>query len=141
MFHDGYSPYSSNLEQLNSLRYYGQWYHSLVLLVWCSCNVVYGEKENRMLLTGLHTVVDVACKGCRSSIGWHYIHAYEHSEAYKIGMFVLEKVWLAKSDVWDVKRSRTCPPLLEPRRTAPRTSSRSQSIPLSAPPEPDRSAT
>lgn len=51
-------------------------------------------------MTGLHTVVDAACAGCHSTIGWHYLHAYEPSEAYKIGLFVLEKVWLARSDAW-----------------------------------------
>ncbi|KAA0174900.1 hypothetical protein FNF27_03615 [Cafeteria roenbergensis] len=63
-------------------------------------NVVLGEPENRILMTGLHTVVDAACAGCRSTIGWHYLHAYEPSESYKIGLFVLEKVWLARSDAW-----------------------------------------
>lgn len=72
-----------------------------------SKNVVLGEPENRILMTGLHTVVDVACAGCRSTIGWHYLHAYEPSEAYKIGLFVLEKVWLARSDAWVVPAAGT----------------------------------
>jgi len=57
-------------------------------------------------MTGLHTVVDVACDGCGTIVGWHYLHAFEESESYKIGMYVLEKVWLARSDVWQRGRRR-----------------------------------
>ncbi|XP_060202317.1 protein yippee-like isoform X4 [Lycium barbarum] len=35
-------------------------------------NVTLGEKEERMMLTGMHTVVDIFCVGCGSIVGWKY---------------------------------------------------------------------
>jgi hypothetical protein len=70
-------------------------------------------------------VVDVACRGCRSTIGWHYLHAYEPTESYKIGKYVLEKVWLAKSDVWRTVTSRATMRLPRPSRRGPSTPTRS----------------
>lgn len=36
-------------------------------------NVTVGEKEERMMITGLHTVVDIFCVGCGSLVGWKYV--------------------------------------------------------------------
>lgn len=38
-----------------------------------SVNVTAGSKEERMMLTGLHTVSDIFCVGCGSNIGWKYV--------------------------------------------------------------------
>ncbi|WVZ19288.1 hypothetical protein V8G54_006610 [Vigna mungo] len=43
-------------------------------------NVVTGPKEDRHLLTGLHTVADVYCGDCREVLGWKYERAYEASQ-------------------------------------------------------------
>ncbi|XP_073139751.1 protein yippee-like At4g27745 [Henckelia pumila] len=54
-------------------------------------NVLSGPKEDRQLMTGLHMVADVHCGDCGEALGWKYEKAYENSEKYKEGKFVLEK--------------------------------------------------
>lgn len=38
-----------------------------------SVNVSVGEQEERMMMTGMHTVVDIFCVGCGSIVGWKYV--------------------------------------------------------------------
>jgi hypothetical protein len=47
-------------------------YHSLVYVV-SSVNVTPGVKEDRMMMTGMHTVCDIFCVGCGSIVGWKYV--------------------------------------------------------------------
>ncbi|KAI5663527.1 hypothetical protein M9H77_22850 [Catharanthus roseus] len=54
-------------------------------------NVTIGEEEDRMMITGLHTVVDIFCVGCGSIVGWKYEAAHEESQKYKEGKFILER--------------------------------------------------
>ncbi|XP_014507431.1 protein yippee-like At4g27745 isoform X1 [Vigna radiata var. radiata] len=54
-------------------------------------NIVVGPKEDRHLMTGLHTVADVYCGDCHEVLGWKYERAYEASQKYKEGKFILEK--------------------------------------------------
>ncbi|KAK4730458.1 hypothetical protein R3W88_023446 [Solanum pinnatisectum] len=54
-------------------------------------NVTLGEKEERMMLTGMHTVVDIFCVGCGSIVGWKYEAAQEKDQKYKEGRFILER--------------------------------------------------
>ncbi|BBH03516.1 Yippee family putative zinc-binding protein [Prunus dulcis] len=54
-------------------------------------NITVGPKENRQLMTGLHTVADVSCCDCREVLGWKYERAYEETQKYKEGKFILEK--------------------------------------------------
>ncbi|XP_050228293.1 protein yippee-like [Mercurialis annua] len=54
-------------------------------------NVMEGEPEDRMMMTGLHTVVDIFCVGCGSIAGWKYLYAHEKSQRYKQGKFILER--------------------------------------------------
>ncbi|KAK6943116.1 Yippee/Mis18/Cereblon [Dillenia turbinata] len=54
-------------------------------------NVTVGEKEERMMMTGLHTVVDLFCVGCGEILGWKYEIAYEKNQKYKEGKFILER--------------------------------------------------
>ncbi|KAL4360258.1 hypothetical protein AHAS_Ahas08G0159400 [Arachis hypogaea] len=54
-------------------------------------NISLGPKEDRQLITGLHTVADVYCSDCGEELGWTYIKAYEESQKYKEGKYVLEK--------------------------------------------------
>ncbi|KAG6481518.1 hypothetical protein ZIOFF_058122 [Zingiber officinale] len=61
-------------------------------------NVTAGSKEERMMLTGLHTVSDIFCVGCGSNIGWKYVSAHEKNQKYKEGKFVLERFKLAGPD-------------------------------------------
>lgn len=43
------------------------------LLLFDRVNVSVGEKEDRMMMTGLHTVADIFCVGCGSIVGWKYV--------------------------------------------------------------------
>ncbi|XP_038993565.1 protein yippee-like At4g27745 isoform X1 [Hibiscus syriacus] len=54
-------------------------------------NIMIGPKEDRQLMTGLHTVADVYCCDCREVLGWKYERAFEETQKYKEGKFILEK--------------------------------------------------
>lgn len=85
-----------------------------------SVNVSVGEKEERLMMTGMHTVADIFCVGCGSIVGWKYVRfggrdlkknislcmlldaisylnsffqetAHEKSQKYKEGKSVLER--------------------------------------------------
>ncbi|KAF4389454.1 hypothetical protein G4B88_006513 [Cannabis sativa] len=61
-------------------------------------NVMVGAKEDRQLMTGLHTVADVYCSDCREVLGWKYERAYEETQKYKEGKFILEKSKIVKEN-------------------------------------------
>lgn len=46
---------------------------NLHLLLLDRVNVSVGEREERMMMTGLHTVADIFCVGCGSIVGWKYV--------------------------------------------------------------------
>ncbi|KAI5561256.1 hypothetical protein POPTR_016G115000v4 [Populus trichocarpa] len=54
-------------------------------------NVTFGPREDRMMITGKHTVADIYCVVCGSILGWKYIHAYVKAHKYKEGWFVIER--------------------------------------------------
>ncbi|KAF3448906.1 hypothetical protein FNV43_RR09622 [Rhamnella rubrinervis] len=51
-----------------------------------------------MMITGLHTVVDIFCIGCGSIVGWKYEAAHDKTQKYKEGKFILERVKLTGPD-------------------------------------------
>ncbi|KAI9852664.1 MAG: hypothetical protein M1838_006121 [Thelocarpon superellum] len=53
-------------------------------------NVTLGEAAERTMTTGRHVVRDVMCRQCKETVGWKYDRAYESSEKYKEGKFILE---------------------------------------------------
>jgi hypothetical protein len=53
-------------------------------------NVTAGEASERNMTTGRHIVRDIACRQCNETVGWKYDKAYEASEKYKEGQFILE---------------------------------------------------
>lgn len=59
-------------------------------------NVTLGPREDRLLITGLHTVCDIMCSTCNSVLGWKYEMAYEESQKYKEGKFIIEKAKVLK---------------------------------------------
>lgn len=67
-------------------------------------NVRIGPPEDRLLITGLHSVCDIFCKRCKKLVGWTYSRAYENSQKYKEGKFIVEKInlHLEESDYYDV---------------------------------------
>ncbi|KAI4322969.1 hypothetical protein L6164_022614 [Bauhinia variegata] len=54
-------------------------------------NFTVGELEERVMLSGLHTVADIFCCCCGQIVGWKYESAHEKSQKYKEGKFVLER--------------------------------------------------
>jgi Yippee zinc-binding/DNA-binding /Mis18, centromere assembly len=67
-------------------------------------NVTIGPSEDRRLITGLHTVCDIFCKRCKTLVGWTYLKAYESSQKYKEGKYIIEKInlHLEESDYYNV---------------------------------------
>ena len=57
-------------------------------------------------LAGWHSVCDINCKRCDTLVGWTYARAYEPSQKYKEGKFIIEKIHLhlEESDYYDVDR-------------------------------------
>ncbi|OMO53510.1 Yippee-like protein [Corchorus capsularis] len=54
-------------------------------------NITVGASEERMMLSGMHTVADIYCCCCGQIVGWKYEAAHEKSQKYKEGKFVLER--------------------------------------------------
>jgi hypothetical protein len=61
-------------------------------------NINSGPTENRLLLTGLHVVADIYCNACDTRLGWKYVEAFEESQKYKEGKFILEKAMIMKEE-------------------------------------------
>ncbi|KAF1863944.1 hypothetical protein Lal_00031080 [Lupinus albus] len=61
-------------------------------------NVSFGEKDDREMTTGLHTVADIFCVGCGSIVGWKYETAHENSQKYKEGKSVIERFKVSGPD-------------------------------------------
>lgn len=73
--------------------------HGRAFLFFHAMNITVGAKEDRQLITGLHTVADIYCGDCHDVLGWKYERAYETSQKYKEGKFILEKSKIVK-DNW-----------------------------------------
>jgi len=59
-------------------------------------NVTLGPTVSRVLITGLHTVADIYCSSCQSVLGWKYEQAFEESQKYKEGKYIIEKAKMTK---------------------------------------------
>ncbi|CAG8498373.1 4454_t:CDS:2 [Scutellospora calospora] len=64
-------------------------------------NVCLGQKEDRTLITGVHTVKDISCIGCKTVIGWKYVHAFQEDQKYKENKYIVEKAMILKENNWD----------------------------------------
>jgi hypothetical protein len=64
-------------------------------------NVGCGPAEERVLLTGLHAVADIYCDCCKTTLGWKYEHAFESSQKYKEGKFIIELAHMIKENGWE----------------------------------------
>ena len=53
-------------------------------------NIQQDEAVERNMTTGRHVVRDIRCRQCRETVGWKYDKAFESSEKYKEGKFILE---------------------------------------------------
>ncbi|EEF43424.1 protein yippee-like At4g27745 [Ricinus communis] len=72
--------------------------HGRAFLFSHAMNMTVGPKEDRQLMTGLHTVADVYCSDCHEVLGWKYERAYEETQKYKEGKFILEKSKIVKEN-------------------------------------------
>lgn len=54
-------------------------------------NILSGDADERNMTTGRHVVRDICCKQCKETVGWKYDRAYEQTEKYKEGKFILEQ--------------------------------------------------
>ncbi|KAJ7947009.1 Protein yippee-like [Quillaja saponaria] len=61
-------------------------------------NILLGSKEERNMLSGMHTVEDIFCCCCGQILGWKYVVAHDKNQKYKEGKFVLER-WRITEEV------------------------------------------
>ncbi|KAK9061238.1 hypothetical protein SSX86_001843 [Deinandra increscens subsp. villosa] len=59
-------------------------------------NVLLGGKREQQLMTGRFVVADVYCSKCKEVLGWKYLTAFEDSQRYKLGRFIIEKAKVLK---------------------------------------------
>lgn len=81
-----YSNSITNTKAVQNFR--GQ--HGKAYLFDSVVNVLQGEPAERNMTTGRHIVRDIACKQCNETVGWKYDKAFETSEKYKEGKYILE---------------------------------------------------
>lgn len=58
-------------------------------------NVTQGEPAERNMTTGGHIVRDINCRHCKETVGWKYDKAYNPTQKYKEGKYILEVKLLA----------------------------------------------
>ncbi|KAI9636541.1 putative yippee-like protein [Dioszegia hungarica] len=63
-------------------------------------NTNLGKREERKLITGMHTVADLLCASCDTSLGWMYIRAPTGDQRYKEGRYILEAAKVVKENNW-----------------------------------------
>ncbi|KDE02804.1 hypothetical protein MVLG_06663 [Microbotryum lychnidis-dioicae p1A1 Lamole] len=76
-------------EHIESKNFNGQ--HGRAYLFTTVYNINAGPPEDRPMTTGLHTVRDISCAKCGDVLGWKYDKAYDASQKYKEGKFILER--------------------------------------------------
>ncbi|KAK9867551.1 hypothetical protein WJX84_005479 [Apatococcus fuscideae] len=74
--------------------------HGRAYLFSTAVNITLGPKEDRYLMTGLHTVADIYCTSCNTVLGWKYEQAFEETQKYKEGKFIIEKSNVMKEGSW-----------------------------------------
>ncbi|KAK9480147.1 Yippee/Mis18 [Lipomyces japonicus] len=84
----------SDTSDIMSRQFRGQ--HGKAYLFSKVVNVTECKPENRVMTTGEHTVRDICCRHCGTCVGWKYDYAFEESEKYKEGKFILEVELLAR---------------------------------------------
>lgn len=75
----------------------------------CLPNTKTEDPSSRQLVTGVHTVSDVRCALCSSTLGWKYDGAEEESQRYKVGKYILETKMICSSSNWE-NDERELPP-------------------------------
>lgn len=65
-------------------------------------NVGCKQAVRRHLLTGPHSVADIYCENCETTLGWKYEQAFVASQKYKEGKYIIEVVHMFKENSWDI---------------------------------------
>jgi len=79
----------ATIESMVSKAFQGQ--HGRAYLFAGVVNIREGEANERQMTTGVHIVRDIFCVKCDEQVGWKYDRAYEASQRYKEGKFILER--------------------------------------------------
>lgn len=79
----------ADYDDIISRNFRGQ--HGKAYLFNTVVNVTASDAVERSMTTGRHVVRDIACRQCKETVGWKYDKAYENSEKYKEGKFILEE--------------------------------------------------
>ncbi|GCB17629.1 probable zinc-binding alcohol dehydrogenase Rv1895 [Aspergillus awamori] len=79
----------ADYDDIISRNFRGQ--HGKAYLFGNVVNITSSEAVERSMTTGRHIVRDIHCRQCKETVGWKYDKAYEASEKYKEGKFILEE--------------------------------------------------
>ena len=79
---------SRTLRLTHSQNFRGQ--HGKAYLFDQVVNITESDPNERNMTTGRHIVRDIYCRQCKDTVGWKYDKAYESSEKYKEGKYILE---------------------------------------------------
>jgi hypothetical protein len=71
--------------------------HAAFLFKTC-INITMGPSQDRELTTGLHKVCDLYCLECECELGWTYLQAFEQSQKYKEGKYILVETKIYKNN-------------------------------------------
>lgn len=78
----------ANHDSIISRNFRGQ--HGKAFLFASVVNIIQDDAVERTMTTGRHVVRDIRCRQCKETVGWKYDKAYEGSEKYKEGKYILE---------------------------------------------------
>jgi hypothetical protein len=59
-------------------------------------NILLGRVEEKMMMTGYHTIANIYCSQCGEELGWKYLRVDHDSQKHKEGKFVIELVKMIK---------------------------------------------
>ncbi|KAG7220447.1 hypothetical protein INR49_003316 [Caranx melampygus] len=60
-----------------------------------------GEKHPRASVADILVLSDIYCENCKTTLGWKYEHAFESSQKYKEGKFIIELAHMIKDNGWE----------------------------------------
>ncbi|KAH9748797.1 protein yippee-like [Citrus sinensis] len=75
-------------------------------------NIMLGPQEERLMLSGMHTVEDIFCCCCGQIVGWKYVAAHDKNQKYKEGKFVLERYQIDGGSLKRSQRNSVSKPIL-----------------------------
>ncbi|BAT96962.1 hypothetical protein LR48_Vigan11g150300 [Vigna angularis] len=59
-------------------------------------NIVFGQKQERNMITGVYTIAGIFCSNCGEELGWKYLQASEARQKFKEGKFIIERSKISK---------------------------------------------